>query len=142
MNLKRLIKSAAIAGVGLVLATTVSLAAQSTTSLNVRSGPNTSYRVVDVLYPGEYVNVKTCRTNGWCLIAHRGPDGWVSSRHLTEGPRVFSRYVAPVRPHIHRYPHQQNGITLRFGNGNFGFSIQSYDPAPECIRRFGRIYCR
>ncbi|WP_297110631.1 SH3 domain-containing protein [uncultured Devosia sp.] len=58
-------------------------AAQSTASLNVRSGPSTSYRVVDVLYQGETVDVETCQS-GWCRINHNGPDGWVSARYLTD----------------------------------------------------------
>lgn len=57
-------------------------AAQSTVSLNVRSGPSTSYGVVDVLYAGENVDVERCR-GGWCEISHSGPDGWVSARYLT-----------------------------------------------------------
>ena len=58
-------------------------AAQSTVSLNVRSGPSTGYGVVDTLYAGEQVDVAECRSNGWCRITHSGPDGWVSSRYLT-----------------------------------------------------------
>ena len=58
-------------------------AAQSTASLNVRSGPGTSYGVVDVLYQGENVDVEQCRS-GWCQINHDGPDGWVSARYLTD----------------------------------------------------------
>jgi len=57
-------------------------AAQSTVSLNVRSGPSTNYRVVDVLYQGETVDVEGCQS-GWCRINHTGPDGWVSARYLT-----------------------------------------------------------
>ena len=58
-------------------------AAQSTVSLNVRSGPSTGYRVVDVLYAGENVDVDRCQ-GGWCYITHSGPDGWVSARYLTD----------------------------------------------------------
>ena len=36
-------------------------AAQSTVSLNVRSGPSTGYGVVDTLYAGEDVDVRECR---------------------------------------------------------------------------------
>ncbi len=57
-------------------------AAQSTVSLNVRSGPSTNYRVVDVLYEGENVDVERCQS-GWCQINHSGPDGWVSASYLT-----------------------------------------------------------
>jgi uncharacterized protein YraI len=57
--------------------------ANATSSLNVRSGPSTGYGVVDVLRPGERVDVRECRSNGWCFIVHDGPDGWVSSNYLT-----------------------------------------------------------
>ncbi len=54
----------------------------ATTTVNVRSGPGTSYRVVGVLQAGDYVDVNRC-TGGWCEISMRGPDGWVSSRFLS-----------------------------------------------------------
>ncbi|MCF6344617.1 MAG: SH3 domain-containing protein [Devosiaceae bacterium] len=57
--------------------------ATSNVSLNVRTGPGTSYNVVDTLYTGERVEVTECVSNGWCRIEHTGPDGWVSSRYLT-----------------------------------------------------------
>ena len=57
--------------------------AQATVSLNVRSGPGTNYRVVDVLRDGEVVNIERC-SGGWCRIEHNGPDGWASSRYLAQ----------------------------------------------------------
>jgi uncharacterized protein YraI len=71
------------------------LADQATASVNVRTGPGTQYRVVDTLYPGENVNIETCRSNGWCLISHTGPDGWVSARYLSNDGRDYGgdRYV-------------------------------------------------
>jgi hypothetical protein len=57
--------------------------AQSNVSLNVRTGPSTAYAVVDVLYPGEPVEVTSQTSNGWCAIQHNGPDGCVSCRYLT-----------------------------------------------------------
>ncbi len=71
---------AAITGLGFAGA---AFADQATASVNVRSGPGTEYRVVDTLYAGEEVNIETCRSNGWCLIEHSGPDGWVSARYLS-----------------------------------------------------------
>ncbi|MGJ8529561.1 SH3 domain-containing protein [Maritalea sp.] len=56
--------------------------AQSTTALNVRSGPGASFGVLDTLTPGENVEVNECAENGWCYIEHEGPDGWVSSTYL------------------------------------------------------------
>jgi hypothetical protein len=57
-------------------------AAEAVGSVNVRSGPGTSYRVVDWLHRGENVNVQRCRSSGWCYVTHPGPDGWVSARYL------------------------------------------------------------
>ncbi|MBB4053448.1 uncharacterized protein YraI [Devosia subaequoris] len=80
---KSLTKTVSMA-LGLSLASMAAAqAAQSTASLNVRSGPGTSYGVVDVLYQGENVDVEQCRS-GWCQINHDGPDGWVSARYLTD----------------------------------------------------------
>ncbi len=60
--------------------------ASASTYLNVRSGPGPSFGVVDVLTPGERVDMTECQTNGWCYITHDGPDGWVSSTYLTAAP--------------------------------------------------------
>lgn len=99
--------AAAVLAAGLV-ASTGAMAAQATASINVRSGPSTSYGVVDVLSRGETVNVGECRSNGWCYITHSGPDGWVSSRYLSDGA------VTRPQPNI--------SFSFSFGRGN-GFSI-------------------
>ncbi len=104
---------AAITGLGFAGA---AFADQATASVNVRSGPGTEYRVVDTLYAGEEVNIETCRSNGWCLIEHSGPDGWVSARYLSNEGGDYGndddRYVRP--PNI--------SFSFSFGRGN-GFSI-------------------
>ncbi len=53
----------------------------ATTTVNVRSGPGTSYGVIDTLSRGESVDVLGCRT-GWCYVQKSGPDGYVSSSYL------------------------------------------------------------
>jgi uncharacterized protein YraI len=96
----------------------------ATASVNVRTGPGVQYRVVDVLYPGEPVDIGDCEL-GWCHITHDGPSGWVSARYLTgadygpvyepapvyEEPPVYITpppiYIGPG-PHYryHNYPHR------------------------------------
>jgi uncharacterized protein YraI len=84
MKFSRYVIFAAASAIGMLSSSIAVLAtpAQSTTALNVRSGPGTSYGVVDTLTPGEHVEVNECATNGWCYIEHSGPDGWVSSTYL------------------------------------------------------------
>lgn len=143
----------------LVLMTSAALAAQSTTSLNVRSGPSRHHHVVDVLYPGEHVDVETCRQNGWCFINHRGHDGWVSARYLRNAytyrdhhqdyrPQRRQRYHAQPRrqaPRHHNRRSRRNNNANEFDfsiNGpNFGFSIRGNQPR-DCVRRYGRVICR
>ncbi|GGF27364.1 hypothetical protein GCM10011321_18470 [Youhaiella tibetensis] len=57
--------------------------AVATANVNVRQGPGTNHRVVDVLQRGESVHIVRCQNN-WCLIDHRGPSGWVSANYLRE----------------------------------------------------------
>ena len=52
--------------------------AYATQTANVRSGPGTNYRVVDVLRAGDPVDIQTCQGK-WCLVRKAGPNGWVSS---------------------------------------------------------------
>ena len=84
----RYVMFAALAALSVFISATATLAveAASTTALNVRSGPGTSFGVVDTLYAGEIVEITECEANGWCYIEHTGPSGWVSSGYLTTAP--------------------------------------------------------
>ena len=81
----------------------------ATSNVNVRSGPGTSYGVVDTLRRGERVEVEYCQGN-WCFVEKRGPDGWVSANYLDRGsyrPPVVRPPV--VRPPVwDRPPHWHN----------------------------------
>lgn len=57
--------------------------AVATGAVNVRTGPGTSYRVIDTLGQGERVETQRC-VSGWCLISYAGPGGWVSRNYLAE----------------------------------------------------------
>ncbi|ODT70067.1 MAG: hypothetical protein ABS75_14650 [Pelagibacterium sp. SCN 63-23] len=76
-----------------------------TSNVNVRSGPGTSYAVVDTLRRGEQVDVQRCQ-GSWCYAVKPGPDGWVSASYLSANGR-------PVNP-------SQPGIS-------FGFTIGGPD---------------
>ena len=56
--------------------------AVATSSVNVRSGPGTSYSIIDTLSRGELVDVGGCRS-GWCYLTDE--DGYVSSAYLRRG---------------------------------------------------------
>jgi hypothetical protein len=114
--MKRLLTASALAAIaGLSFATLV-VGAEATGSVNVRSGPGTQYSVVDTLQRGEDVDVEGCRSSGWCLIEHSGPDGWVSSRYLTNSDNDFDDDDRVVR----RSPNVT--FSFSFGRGN-GFSM-------------------
>jgi uncharacterized protein YraI len=68
--------------------------AVATTNLNVRSGPGTSYPVIDVLRSGQSVILTSC-SGGWCSLSHSGPSGWASERYLRR--TVRSDIVRPRR---------------------------------------------
>jgi len=98
---------------GLTFAMPTVFAAEATSSINVRSGPGASYRVVDRLFRGEDVNVRRCRANGWCYITHPGPDGWVSARYLVSN-ELRDEYLSGrrMRPNI--------SFSIIIGGGGFG----------------------
>ena len=78
--------------------------------LNVRSGPGTNHRVIDVLRRGERVDVDHCRGN-WCLVNKPGRDGWVSARYLSRGGHYRDDFYIErprriVRPPIFRHHHR------------------------------------
>jgi len=57
--------------------------AEAKSAVNVRTGPGTSFGVVDQLTAGEVVNVTECAPSNFCFVEHAGPDGWVSANYLT-----------------------------------------------------------
>jgi hypothetical protein len=112
--MKSLLTASALAAIaGLSFATLV-VGAEATGSVNVRSGPGTQYGVVDTLQRGEDVNVEGCRSSGWCLIEHSGPDGWVSSRYLTNSDDFDDDRIVRRSPNV--------TFSFSFGRGN-GFSM-------------------
>lgn len=76
-------KTTTLALAALIVSATGALAAEgvATGSVNVRTGPGTSYNKVDTLYAGEQVEIGQCQS-GWCYVEHTGADGWVSANFL------------------------------------------------------------
>jgi len=76
-----------VAATALILAGTAAASAATafaSTTVNVRAGAGPGYAVVDVLHPGERVEVDYCK-GAWCAVEKRGPDGWVNANYLTSG---------------------------------------------------------
>ena len=105
--MKRLL--AATLAVSGVLALTAGADAASraftTTDVNLRAGPSTSYPAVDVVGAGDRVRVFGClSTRSWCDVGYSGIRGWMSSNYLVEdykvrrytGPRVVDEIDAPI----------------------------------------------
>ncbi len=117
--------------IGMVIASVSTFAAPATSkaSLNVRTGPGTSYNIVDTLYRGERVEVTECVSNGWCRIEHEGPDGWVSARYLK--PIINGTGGSGGGSSGSSDPNCSFGITI--GSGGPSFSLSCGDaplPAP------------
>ena len=115
-----LIKGAAISVAAIALSITAAAAvdAQATGSVNVRSGPGTSYGVLDQLQRGEYVSVSRQSNNGWCFVQKSGPDGWVSCRYLSADTSGYEDDYDDVRP----------SVSIRFGTqSRNGWNDRYYD---------------
>jgi uncharacterized protein YraI len=84
MQLATKLLATGIGAVALLASAGAALAdpATATAAVNVRSGPGTSYAVIDTLYPGESVDVRNCQ-GSWCYVVHSGPDGWVAAGYLS-----------------------------------------------------------
>lgn len=73
-----------VAGLGtaiVALTAGAAFAAVATSSVNVRTGPGTSYGVIDTLQRGEQVDI-TDRAGSWCEVDKAGPNGWVACNYL------------------------------------------------------------
>lgn len=97
------------------------LAAEATATVNVRSGPGTAYGVVDVLRPGQRVDIDHCLVSGWCYVEKSGPDGWVSRRYLTETGVSVPQIARPANPDV-SISFSVPGFSFSFGDS--GFSVR------------------
>jgi uncharacterized protein YraI len=81
-----------VAGAGLASAAVVE------NDLNLRSGPGTGYRVIDVMPAGAYARVLSCG-GSWCRVAYGGTIGYASASYLGGGGAYAAApppvYVAP-----------------------------------------------
>lgn len=84
MSISRSIVGVAAFVAGLLSAGSVlAVEAAAKSPVNVRTGPGTSFGIVDQLSTGEVVNVTECAPSNFCFVERDGPDGWVSANYLT-----------------------------------------------------------
>lgn len=103
---------------GALLFPSIASAATATSTVNVRSAP-VNGAVVDVLRPGQQVDIERCLSNGWCLVNKAGPDGWVSSRYLSNDD-VRPEPSRPNRPDVDvDIGFSIPGFSFQIGNGGF-----------------------
>ncbi len=57
--------------------------AEAMADVSIHSNHSKGSRIVDTLYEGERVTVRSCDGN-WCYISHPGPDGWVPVADLEQ----------------------------------------------------------
>lgn len=62
---------------------------EATSSVNLRAGASTEYRVLDVIPRGTRVYVVEKLRNGWNLVVYDGIFGYVSSRYLIDRTRHY-----------------------------------------------------
>ena len=133
------LKSNTIKALGLGVVITVftagaALAAVATSTVNVRTGPSTSYRAIDQLFPGEVVGI-TDRAGAWCEVTHPGRDGWVNCAYLSrtgfdEGPRIIVRPGYDRYDRYHRYDRYDRGPSFGFSFGDGGVGVHVGPPPP------------
>lgn len=119
--------AAALSAAAVVFMPAVSMAADATasTTANVRSGPGTSYRVIDTLRAGESVDVQGCRS-GWCFIEYDDGDseGFVSASLLRRGS-------ATIEPNFNlSFNFPSGGISIGSGGVTIGVGPGSGAGAP------------
>lgn len=115
MTFKKTALTVGIAFVALAGSAAAALAASAvaTDNVNVRSGPGSSYGVVDNLRRGERVEIDQCR-GSWCLVYNNGTEGWVAASYLGGGS------VGPVRPSRPVGVDINIGIGGGYGGGHHG----------------------
>lgn len=111
MRIQSFARPAAIAALGLLVTTTMALAAPNaivTNDANVRAKPKSSAAVVNAVEEDDMVTVLSCQ-GSWCKIKIPGPDGWVKKSVLeslddegdaTGVPFSFGMTMGPGGPSI------------------------------------------
>ncbi|GGF13704.1 hypothetical protein GCM10011321_02090 [Youhaiella tibetensis] len=139
--LRTKILAGGLAALALVATAGAALAAPAyaTSNVNVRSGPGTGYRSVDVLTRGQPVDVQQCR-GSWCFVSKPGPDGWVSANYLSSSggyyrPRPPRPPVYPIHPRPPFYP--DHG----WGGPNWGGPGWGHRPPPRPRPNPGASFC-
>lgn len=119
----------ALLALGIGTSATLAATAYASSSVNVRAGAGTGYPVVDVLRPGQRVEVDYCR-GAWCMVEKSGPDGWVNANYLSadrydddeyddfDDDYFFERPRYRFRP---IYPHYRSQICWGGNNTSFCF---------------------
>lgn len=84
MTISKVLLPLLLATAGVVSATSYAAAveAQAKSTVNVRTGPGTSFSIVGQLSTGEVVDIKECAPSNFCFVERDGTDGWVSSTYL------------------------------------------------------------
>jgi uncharacterized protein YraI len=68
-----------------------SSSASVTTTLNMREGPSTGYRVLYAIPAGTVVPIFGCTSAySWCQVAYGGRNGWVSARYLRDTRQAYN----------------------------------------------------
>ncbi|MBP0482971.1 DUF1236 domain-containing protein [Sagittula salina] len=78
--LKKLTLATALTAVS--AAPLMALEAQTTTELNLRSGPGPKADIVAVMPQDAAVTVDSCTTTDWCKVSFEGNEGWAYSPYL------------------------------------------------------------
>jgi uncharacterized protein YraI len=103
MNLKSLL----LAGGLLLMSAGAAAAAPAVVSenLNLRSGPGSGYRVLDVLPAGSSVHVLGCGRY-WCRVSSAEGAGYASSAYLDMGAGAYAEALPPVyvQPPVYASP--------------------------------------
>jgi uncharacterized protein YraI len=99
---KRLTLAAAVFAAGITLPAVASAAVGYTTgSVNLRTGPSTSYARITTVPAGSPVEVHDCAS--WCRVSWNGYTGWMSGNYVDVGYR--GRYERP-RYYTPRYSYR------------------------------------
>ena len=78
---------------------------RATTAVNVRTGPDTTYPLIGVLYQGETVTATGLSQEGWIPVTFNGKSGWICAQYLAG--------TAPATPEITGRASATTGVNIR-----------------------------